>query len=77
MNNTRTLLGCQGEKMQTLEHFSLVYVFDEHEEDDFWTTLEHFSGVQVYMSYCQDEKMQTLEHFSLVYVSDEHEEDDF
>ena len=35
MNNTRTLLGCQDEKMQTLEHFCLVYVSDENEEDDF------------------------------------------
>ena len=33
--------------MQTLEHFSLVYVSDEHEEDKKMQTLEHFFGVYV------------------------------
>ena len=64
MNNARAFLGCHGEKMQTLEHFSLVYLSDEYEEDKKMQTLEHFSLVYVSNEHEEDVFWTTLEHFS-------------
>ena len=73
MSNTRPLLGCQDKKMQTLDNFCLVSVFDENREHGFWATLQWFCSVLICGSVktnntrwflgCQDRKMQTLEHF--------------